>query len=131
MPQAPMLTFESSAFPVTSGEDEETNPGIFGRSLAEWLANRLSERGIATHGVIAEDFGWCVAVASEPHKLFVACSNAEEQQTLWQVFAFSEGGVLNRLLGRDKAAVALAELHGNVKDILSKEPSVSGMKEEA
>jgi hypothetical protein len=126
-----MLTFESSAFPVASGEDQKTNPEIFGRSLAEWLAKRLGERGIATNGVIAEDFGWCVAIASEPHKLFVACSSAEEQLTSWQVYAFSEGGFLNRLLGKDEAAVALAQLHGNVKDILSKEPSVSAMKEEA
>ena len=40
MPQGPMLTFQSSAFPVVKGEDDETNPGIYGRSLAEWLSKR-------------------------------------------------------------------------------------------
>lgn len=31
MKQSPILTFRSSAFPPEEGEDEATNPGIFGR----------------------------------------------------------------------------------------------------
>jgi hypothetical protein len=130
MAQAPILSFESSAFPITDGEDDETNPGVFGRSLAEWLAKRLNERGIATTGVIAEDFGWCVAIASQPNKQYVACSSVEEHRTTWQVFAFSERGLFNRLLGKDKSAEALGNLHSEVKDILMNEPLVSSVKEE-
>ena len=41
MKQSPLLEFESSAFAVMPGEDEETNPGIYGKALAQWLADRL------------------------------------------------------------------------------------------
>ena len=65
MKQSPLLTFESSAFAVTPGEDEETNPGIFGKALAQWLAEQLRVAGFATGAVMAEDFGWCVPVESK------------------------------------------------------------------
>lgn len=131
MPQAPILSFESTAFAVAEGEDEETNPGIFGRSLAEWLSTQLNQRDIPTSGVVPEDFEWCVKVAAHPHKLYVACSNANDKGTSWQVFAFSEGNVLGRLLGNNKSAEALSSLHRSVKEILGENSSISGLREEA
>ena len=130
MRQGPLLLFESTAFPVANGEDQETNPGIFGKALAEWLSGQLDQRGVRTNGVIAEDFGWCVAVASDAPKLYVACANAEDQRTAWQVFAFAEGGLLKRLLGKDTSKDALGNLHRSVKDILSTHPGVKGLREE-
>jgi hypothetical protein len=35
MKQTPLLAFESSAFAVIPGEDHETNPGIYGKALAQ------------------------------------------------------------------------------------------------
>jgi hypothetical protein len=130
MPQGPLLSFESTAFPVMEGEDQETNPGIIGKALAEWLAGELGHRGIPTQGVIAEDFGWCVAVASEASKLYVACANVEDKATAWQVFVFAEGGFFKRLLGKDVSGAALAGLHANVKDILSGNPGIERLREE-
>lgn len=131
MPQAPILSFESTAFPVAEGEDEETNPGLFGRSLAEWLSSQLKERGVATSAVVPEDFGWCIPVAERSAKLYVACSSADGKATSWQVFAFSEGSVLGRFLGNNKSAEALGNLHRMLKDILGESGQVSGLREEA
>jgi hypothetical protein len=33
MTQSPLLEFESSAFAVAPGEDEETNPGVYGTAV--------------------------------------------------------------------------------------------------
>lgn len=131
MPQAPILSFESSAFPVIEGEDEETNPGIFGRSLAEWLSSQLKQRGMETSAVVPEDFGWCVPVTGQPGKLYVACSSADEKGAAWQVFAFSEGNLLGRVLGNSKSTEALASLHRTLKAILGESAEVSGLREEA
>src|SRR2546426_8514214 len=79
MKQSPLLEFESSAFPVIPGEDEETNPGIYGKALAQWLAEHLRAAGFPTGNVIAEDFGWCVPVESQPHSLYVACASTGER----------------------------------------------------
>jgi hypothetical protein len=128
--QGPLLLFESTAFQVSEGEDQETNPGVFGKALAGWLSAELGHRGIRTLGVIAEDFGWCVAVASDASKLYVACANVEDKKTAWQVFVFAEGGFLKRLLGKDVSGAALASLHANIKDILSGNPGIQGLREE-
>lgn len=52
MNRGPLLSFESSAFPVTPGEDEETNPGIYGRELASWISEQLRAVGLHAGSVI-------------------------------------------------------------------------------
>jgi hypothetical protein len=131
MTQSALLRFESSAFAVTPGEDEETNPGIYGKSLAQWLSEQLASRGVRVTGVIAEDFGWCVGIDSTPHAAYVACASTEDELRQWGVFVFAEGGLMARLLGKDKRAEVVASLFALVKDILSSSQNVSAMTEEA
>src|SRR4051812_31558278 len=104
MKQSPLLEFESSAFAVIPGEDERTNPGIHGKALAHWLSEKLRAAGFSTGDVVAEDFGWCVPVELKPHSLYVACASSGEEPNQWRVFVFAEGGVVARLLGKDKSA---------------------------
>ena len=131
MRQSPLLEFESAAFPVEAGEDERTNPGIYGKALAQWLAEQLHARGVSAGEVIAEDFGWCVPVESKPHKLYVACASKENRATQWHLYAFVEGGILARLFGKDKSAESLASLYSAVKSILEAGPAIRGLREEA
>jgi hypothetical protein len=65
-------SFTSDLFEVEQGEDEETNPGCFGKALAEWLAVKLSTFGYETH-VIPEDWGWCVMCRTGAYLLWVGC----------------------------------------------------------
>jgi hypothetical protein len=131
MRQSALLEFESSAFAVTPGEDEDTNPGIYGKALAQWLAAQLSGAGFSTGDVIAEDFGWCVPVESQPHSLYVACASTGEKPDQWRVFVFAEGGVMTRLLRKDKSAESLAHLFDAVRQCLGSAPSVRSLREEA
>src|SRR5262245_57868498 len=103
MKQSPLLDFESSAFAVVPGDDEETNPGIYGKALGQWLTEQLRAAGVPAGTPIAEDFGWCVPVESRPHSLYVACASTGEKPGEWRVFVFAEGGLLARLLGKDSS----------------------------
>jgi len=131
MKQTPLLEFESAAFAVIPGEDEETNPGVIGKALAQWLAERLRDAGFSPGAVIAEDFGWCVPVKSEPHSLYVACASTGEKSDQWRVFAFAEGGVMARLSGKDSRAESLAALFTAVRRCLESAPIVRKLREEA
>jgi hypothetical protein len=131
MTQSPLLEFESSAFAVASGEDQETNPGVYGKALAQWLAEQLRAAGVSVGDVIAEDFGWCVPVASKPHSLYVACASTGERPDHWRVFAFAEGGVMARLLGKDKRAESLAALYAALRRSLESAPTILNLREEA
>ena len=131
MKQTPLREFESSAFAVIPGEDEETNPGIYGKALAQWLAEQLRAAGFPSGEIIAEDFGWCVPVKSEPHSLYVACGSTGEKSNQWRVFAFVEGRVMARLLGKDRSAESLAALFTALRRCLESAPIVRGLREEA
>jgi hypothetical protein len=131
MTQTRLLEFESSAFAVAPGEDDETNPGIYGRALAHWLADQLRATGFSVGDVIAEDFGWCVPVASKPHSLYVACASTGERPDQWRVFAFAEGGVMARLLWRDTRAESLASLFAALRRCLESAPTILNLREEA
>lgn len=129
--QSSLLEFESSAFPVSPGEDEETNPGIYGRALAQWLVEQLRTAGFQAGDVISEDFGWCVPIASAPYSLYVVCASTGDAPDHWRVFAFAEGGVMARLLGKDRRAELVATLFAAVRRCLESTPTISNLREEA
>jgi len=131
MKQSPLLVFQSSAFARIPGEDRETNPGILGKALALWLAEQLKAAGFTAGDAFAEDFGWCVPVQSKGHALYVACANSGGASDQWMVFAFTEGGVLARLRGKDTYTESVASLFAAVRRCLESSPSVHGLHEEA
>ncbi|WP_164963284.1 hypothetical protein [Rubrivivax sp. JA1026] len=130
MRQSALLEFVSSAFATEAGEDDHTNPGVFGKALAEWLAEQLRARGLGIGEVIAEDFGWCIPVESTPHRLYVACASGEEGPHHWRVFAFAEGGLVARLFGKDQSTRSVALLFAALKEVLQRTPHVRGLREE-
>jgi hypothetical protein len=130
MTQTPLLEFESSAFAVIPGEDEETNPGIYGKALAQWLGEQLATAGYSPQAVIAEDFGWCVPLESDPHSIYIACASTGEKPGEWRVFAFVERGIMARL-GRDTSAETLASVFTALKQCLASAPIIRGLREVA
>lgn len=127
--KGPLLHFESSAFAVTAGEDQETNPGIFGRALASWVREQLIGAGFHAGSAIAEDFGWCVPVNSPPYSLYVVCASSELANH-WQIFAFVEGGLTDRILRRDRSTALVAGLYSTLRHCLKSSPVVHGLREE-
>jgi hypothetical protein len=129
MKQSPTLLFESSAFGPVQGEDEATNPGVFGRALAHWLRHRLRVEGIAAGEVIPEDFGWIIPVKRKSYSLYVACSNGEAPNG-WMVFATAKAGLVSRLFGKDQSGTALESLYVTLHRCLEAEPSIHGIREQ-
>ena len=133
MTQSALLLFESNAFPIAPGEDEQTNPGIFGRALAEWVGARLRDQGLPAEPVIAEDFGWCVPVRLAPHAVYVACASEEEMPDAWrwQLFVFAEGGWLKRLFATDTRPEAVQRVFTAVRQALESSPDIRNLTEES
>ena len=127
--QSPLLAFSSGAFPVASGEDDRTNPGVYGRALARWLAEGLrTRRGLATAEPIAEDFAWCVPIETAGFQAYVACASSGESTEDWRVLVFVEGGILKRLMGRDRRAELADDVFFAVRDLLAEHPEVRDLR---
>lgn len=63
------LEFLSDAFPAYSNEEDEINPGIYGKRLAEFLAEKLPGQGFTVLGMPSEDWGWLTYLENEAFPL--------------------------------------------------------------
>src|SRR4051812_20547582 len=48
------VEFRSKKFPPYEGEQEEINPGLWGKRLAEYLKQEFTQIGIETEGIITK-----------------------------------------------------------------------------
>lgn len=71
------LEFRSEAFPAQPGEEEQVNPGHWGRLLADYLSAELRARGFAGRGPFAEDWGWLIPLENDAFALWIGCGNIE------------------------------------------------------
>ena len=65
--------FTSTLFKIARGEENETNPGCYGKELGNWLCCRLEEKGYEGVELLPEDWGWCVMCSQEEMYLWVGC----------------------------------------------------------
>ena len=72
------LEFRSTAFPAYPGEDEEVNPGLYGKRLAQFLTTELPKTGFVVEGMNAEDWGWRLDLQNNLFPLWIGCANYEE-----------------------------------------------------
>ena len=71
------VEFRSSKFPPYEGEEEEINPGLWGKRLAEYLVRKLADQGIMTEAIIGEDWGYYIPVHNEGLKLAICCGHQD------------------------------------------------------
>jgi hypothetical protein len=60
--------FTSLLFKIEPGEDEEINPGRYGRRLSIWLKKQLEGRGHSIEPIINEDWGRCLMCSRDPFR---------------------------------------------------------------
>jgi hypothetical protein len=122
------VVFTSSHFIVEAGEDQETNPGIYGKALASWMAEKLKARGVPVESMVAEDFGRCVMVQRKPFMLWVACASLDGSKTRWQMFIALEQGLVGRLLRRADATPDLQRLREHYRALVQEVPGIADVE---
>jgi hypothetical protein len=79
----------TTSFPIEPGEDQETNPGVFGCALADYVTSQICSRGESVEEIIPEDFGSCIMLKQKPFRLWVGCGNRQERTDEWIAFAIA------------------------------------------
>ncbi len=120
------VTFTTDFFKPVEGEEEKTNPGIFGQQLSEWLSAELKKRGLPIEGAVAEDFGWAVIVSRTPVFLWLACGNTDESRDEWSIYPVAERSLFQRIFRRDDPTSELNAVWEHVQAIV---PTVPGVKD--
>jgi hypothetical protein len=80
------VEFRSAKLPPYPGEEEQINPGVWGKRLAEYLKERLAETGIATGAIISEDWGRIVPVENAAFDLWIGCGHPDGNDDVFLCF---------------------------------------------
>jgi len=128
--------FKSSLFEIEPGEDDEINPGIYGRQLALWLKPKLEAAGYTVEGILNEDWGRCLMCQRSPFALWVGVGSVEDEArvdgmiptkdaVVWHCFAVTEGGFRMRMFGKkNEIESSRAKLDAALQSILRAEPAI-------
>ncbi|MCZ8531712.1 hypothetical protein E5672_19550 [Alteromonas portus] len=130
--------FKSSEIKIIDGEDDETNPMRYGKSLAEWISNNLNDVGFTTKA-FPEDWGWRIDCMEKPCPIWIGCGNVDEidsnnelkpptnESVVWHCFIEADIPFFRNLFNKinpteskEKVATALAKLlssAGHIKEV--------------
>ena len=114
------VEFRSNKFPPYAGEEEQINPGLWGKRLAEYLVQKLSEKGIQTDEIIPEDWGWYIPIRNEGSgvRLAVCCGHQDGEDDEFLCFTEPSRPVIKKLFKKIDATVQLARLTDALQQIL-------------
>ena len=116
------LSFASEKFKPFPGEDEKTNPGVFGQALAGWVREKLIANGHTfTEEPIPEDWGWVVMIQRKPFRLWVGCGNEVGNFQQWGLFVEAESGLFQKLFKRVDPSPSVAALEQELEKIVRTE----------
>jgi hypothetical protein len=128
--------FKSSLFEIEPGEDDEINPGIYGRQLAHWMKHQLEAGGYPVEGIINEDWGRCLMCQRSPFSLWIGVASADDEArvdgeiptkeaVVWHCFAVTEGGLRMRMFGKkNEIESSRFKLDATLQSILRAEPGI-------
>ena len=118
------VEFRSSKFPPYEGEQEQINPGVWGKRLAEYLALELSKKGIPTGEAIAEDWGWYLPVVNEGFPLAICCGHQDGDDDEFLCFTDPSKPLIKKLFRKVDVTPQLARLVDAIREILTSDPEI-------
>jgi hypothetical protein len=69
-----VVEFRSASFPKYPNEIEElVNDNCWGKRLAEYVNDHLPRHGVATSGILCEDWGWLISLENADFPLWIGC----------------------------------------------------------
>lgn len=118
------VEFRSSKFPPYEGEEEQINPGLWGKRLAEYLARKLAERGVETGEMAAEDWGWYLPVRNEGFPVAVCCGHQDGEADEFLCFTEPATPVVKKFFKKIDATPQLTRLTEALQQILASDPDI-------
>ena len=133
MKDNPMMThveFRSDAFPAYEGEEDEINPGIYGKRLAEFLVRGLKEKGFRTENPIPEDWGWVIKIENDDFPLWIGCANYEKYPNGFLCFIEPHAATIRKFFffGTIDTTERVEAVHKALEEILTAETSITGKR---
>ncbi len=123
------VEFRSKSFAAYPGEEDEVNPGRWGKRLAEFLRDGLNTRGFDVLEPFAEDWGWMVEIRNDAFKLWIGCGNIDAEEDCYLCFIEPSTPFVRKLLFKKFSTEAdVVKLQTALDSVLSSEPSLTEIR---
>lgn len=122
------LEFRSSAFPPYPEEEEQINPGLFGRRLAEFLVERLKDAGFNPDEPGPEDWGWYITVENPNFPLWIGCGHYQEYEDGFLCFIEPSKPVVRRWFRKVSTEAMVSRIASVLESSLGSHPAVYGLR---
>lgn len=118
------LVFRSGKFPPYEGEEEETNPGRWGKRLAEYLRDTLPQHGFVVKDLVPEDWGCFVEVENPKFPLAVACGHYQEWPDGYMCYIEPDKPFVRRWFRKVDGRPVTSRLAAAVEAIFQDDPEI-------
>jgi len=118
------VEFRSNKFPPYDGEEDEINPGLWGKRLAEYFVAKLPKHGLTAAEPIAEDWGWYVPIKIDGTDLALCCGHQYGDDDVFLCFTDPSEPVTRKLFKKVDVTARLTRLVAAVDAILSADPDI-------
>lgn len=118
------VEFRSNKFPPYNNEEEELNPGVWGKRLAEYLVLKLSELGIGAGDIVPEDWGWYVPVEIDGLTLALCCGHQQGDNDQFLCFTDPKAPVIRKFFRKIDVMPQLSRLVTALEKILASDPDI-------
>ncbi len=118
------VRFRSGKFPPTEDEQEQLNPGLWGKRLTEYLAARLAEKGIESGEMNPEDWGWFLPIKTDGPAVALCCGHQDGDDDEFLCFTEPSTPIVRKLFRKVDATPQLTRLVGALEQILASDPGI-------
>ncbi|MDN2583802.1 hypothetical protein [Aquibium sp. ELW1220] len=122
------VEFRSKKFPRFDGEEEQINPGVWGLRLAEYMDSKLEGRGIATHGILSEDWGYYIPLQGDGAGVALCCGHQYGDDDQFIIFTDPKIPRFRKLFRIVDVTRQMSELLDAVRAILESDPDIRDIK---
>ena len=120
--------FRSNKFPPYEGEQEQINPGLWGKRLAEYVKEKLTPYGIETGVIVTEDWGCLLPVQNEAFALAVACGHQDGDDDEFLCFIEPSTRVIRKWFRKIDTTQDVGRLSTALEKIFTSDPDIRELR---
>jgi hypothetical protein len=118
------VQFRSNKFPPYEGEEEQINPGLWGKRLAEYLTEKLKGLGFEPEPIISEDWGWYLPIKNEAFRLAICCGHQNGDDDEFLCFIDPNKPKIRKLFRKIDTTQQVVRLSDALQKILYSDPEI-------
>jgi len=122
------VEFRSDKFPPYEGEQQQINPGLWGKRLAEYLKEKLAAQGIQNHDLIPEDWGWCLPGKNNAFPMWIGCGHYQEYPNGYLCFVEPSKPTIRKWFKKIDTTHQVGRVTKALEKILTSDPDITNTR---